>query len=91
MLLLSKYVLDAKPYNTYNYLINTSSTNNTSSTTITWEKCTLRTWLNGTFKTTAFSTSEQQQIALTHLDNPNTPILTRMAAMPRMTTSFCSR
>ena len=62
MLLLSKYVLDAKPYNTYN---------NTSFTTITWEKCTLRTWLNGTFKTTAFSTSEQQQIALTHLDNPN--------------------
>lgn len=59
MLLLSKYVLDAKQYH--------------ESVFITWEKCTLRTWLNGTFKTTAFSTSEQQQIALTHLDNPNSP------------------
>ena len=60
MLLLSKYVLDAKPYNT-------------SSTSITWEKCTLRTWLNGTFKTTAFTPSEQQLIALTPLENLNNP------------------
>ena len=60
MLLLSEYVLDAKPYNT-------------SYTSITWEKCTLRTWLNGTFKTTAFTSSEQQFILQTPLTNPNNP------------------
>ena len=60
MLLLSKYVLDAKPYNT-------------EDVSITWENSTLRTWLNDTFKTTAFTSSEQQQIALTHLENPDNP------------------
>ena len=60
ILLLSKYVLDAKPYNT-------------EDVSITWENSTLRTWLNGTFKTTAFTTSEQQQIAQTPLENPNNP------------------
>ncbi|MBQ1926235.1 MAG: hypothetical protein II180_08970 [Proteobacteria bacterium] len=60
MLLLSKYVLDAKPCHT-------------EKTAITWENSTLRTWLNDTFKTTAFTSSEQQQIALTHLENPDNP------------------
>ena len=32
-----------------------------------------RTWLNGTFKTTAFTPSEQQLIALTPLETPNNP------------------
>ena len=63
LLLLSEYVLDARTYNE----------ENEESVSITWEECALRTWLNGTFKTTAFTSSEQSQIALTHLDNPNNP------------------
>ena len=45
-LLLSKYVLDAKPYYT-------------EGTDITWETCTLRTWLNNYFLNNA---SSQEQI-----------------------------
>ena len=55
-LLISRYTLDAKPYNT-------------SSTDITWEKCTLRTWLNGNFLNAAFSTNEQRGILTTTVDN----------------------
>ncbi len=35
---------------------------NETYTSITWENCTLRTWLNGTFYNTAFSSSEQGAI-----------------------------
>ena len=45
-ILLSQYVLDARPYNGLGMKI-------------TWEKCSLRKWLNGTFLETAFSESEQ--------------------------------
>ena len=55
-LLISRYTLDAKPYNT-------------SYTDITWEKCTLRTWLNGNFLNAAFSTNEQRGILTTTVDN----------------------
>ena len=55
-LLLSRYGLDAKPYNT-------------EYTSITWEKCTLRTWLNGTFMNKAFTAQEQGGILLTNVDN----------------------
>ena len=55
-LLLSRYGLDAQPYNT--------SGGNT-----TWEKCTLRTWLNGTFLKKAFTTEEQATIMVTAVDN----------------------
>ena len=51
-LLLSKYGLDVKPYNT-------------EWTGITWEKCTLRTWLNGEFLNKAFSAGEQSAILMT--------------------------
>ena len=57
-LLVSKYGLDAKPYNT-------------EYTDITWEECTLRTWLNETFLNTAFSAEEQEGILLTNVDNGN--------------------
>jgi hypothetical protein len=60
MLLLSEYVLDAQPYHT-------------SSTSITWEGSSLRSWLNNTFMTAAFSATEQAKILTTHLDNPNNP------------------
>ena len=51
-LLISKYVLDCQKYN------------NTWSDT-TWEKCTLRKWLNETFLNVAFSTNEQNSILVT--------------------------
>lgn len=59
VLLISKYCLDCKPYNT-------------SFTQVTWETCTLRKWLNDTFMRTAFSEKEQQRILLTHNNNPDT-------------------
>ncbi len=55
-LLLSRCGLDAKPYNT-------------EFTDITWENCTLRTWLNGTFLNKAFSKTEQGAILTTVVDN----------------------
>lgn len=55
-LLISRYALDAKPYNT-------------SNTSVTWETCTLRTWLNGTFYNKAFSSDEQAAILTTNVDN----------------------
>ena len=55
-LLLSRYGLDAQPYHT-------------SYTSITWEKCTLRTWLNDDFINRAFTAAEQSAILLTNVDN----------------------
>ncbi|MDO4492395.1 MAG: DUF6273 domain-containing protein [Clostridia bacterium] len=55
-LLIAKYGLDAKPYNT-------------KDTSVTWEKCTLRTWLNGEFLNKAFTAEEQKAILTTEVDN----------------------
>lgn len=55
-LLISRYGLELKPYNT-------------RETSITWEKCSLRTWLNQLFITKAFDISEQAAILLTKVDN----------------------
>lgn len=55
-LLISRYGLDAQPYNT-------------DFTNVTWETCTLRTWLNGTFYNKAFSSAEQSAILTTNVDN----------------------
>ena len=55
-LLLSKYGLEAKPYNT-------------EYTDVTWETCTLRAWLNSDFLNKAFSTEEQSAILTTTVDN----------------------
>ena len=55
-LLLSRYGLDAKAYNT-------------EYTGISWEKCTLRTWLNDTFLNKVFTVQEQTGILLTNVDN----------------------
>ena len=55
-LLISRYGLDVQPYNR-------ESTDNT------WEKCTLRTWLNGTFLNKAFTAQEQEGILVTNVDN----------------------
>lgn len=55
-LLLSKYGLDAKPYNT-------------EWTEVTWETCTLRAWLNNDFMNQAFNVGEQSAILITTVDN----------------------
>lgn len=55
-LLISRYGLDAQKYNTIN-------------TGVTWEKCTLRTWLNNAFYNKAFSSAEQAAILTTDVDN----------------------
>lgn len=55
-LLISRYALDVQPYNK-------------DYTSATWETCTLRTWLNGTFYNKAFSSAEQAAILTTNVDN----------------------
>ncbi len=62
-LLISKYGLDAKPYNT-------KWGNNTWENT--WEECTLRAWLNKDFLQKAFSREEQSAILMTAVDNGST-------------------
>ncbi|MCR5475372.1 MAG: DUF6273 domain-containing protein [Lachnospiraceae bacterium] len=50
---------------------------NDDDTSVTWETCTLRTWLNGTssgnFYNDAFDSKEQGAIASTTVTNPNNP------------------
>ena len=48
-LVISKYALDCKPYNT-------------NCTNVTWETCTLRKWLNNEFLDSAFSANEKAMI-----------------------------
>ena len=55
-LLISKYGLDAKPYNT-------------PYVSVTWENCTLRNWLNNDFFKTAFTLKEQSAIITTMVEN----------------------
>lgn len=59
LLLLSKYALDCRPYNEKLYA--------------TWEKCSLRSWLNSEFYETAFNQTEQEQIATTKVKNEDNP------------------
>ncbi len=61
VLLISKYALDAQPYNT-NWLRKT------------WESCSLRKWLNGDFYNSAFSPAEQERILSVINVNPDHPI-----------------
>jgi len=61
LLLVSKQALDCQQYNT-------------SHTDVTWENCSLRKWMNGTFLNNAFSAEEQAQIQSTNVSagkNPN--------------------
>ena len=55
-LLISRYGLDSQPYNTEN-------------AEVTWEQCTLRTWLNNDFYQRAFIDAEKEAILTTMVDN----------------------
>lgn len=73
--LLSKYVLDGRPYDT-NFDLDAEITaaigGKPYSYRATWEKSTIRTWLNEEFYNTAFNSSEQESILLSHVENlPN--------------------
>ena len=60
VLVVSKYCLDCKPYNT-------------EYTDVTWETCTLRKWLNNDFKNAAFTSAEQAKIPTVNIANKNNP------------------
>ena len=60
MLVISKYALDCKPYNT-------------SLESVTWETCSLRKWLNETFVNNAFNTDEQKMIISTEVTADKNP------------------
>ena len=55
-LLISKYGLDCQPYHN-------------QWKDVTWEKCTLRNWLNQTFLSAAFTADEQKAIPVSDVDN----------------------
>ena len=61
-LLISRYGLDAQPYNA-------------EYTDATWETCTLRTWLNSTFLNKAFTAEEQKAILTTSVINTNLKLI----------------
>lgn len=61
LLLLSKYALDCKKYNERRG-------------NVTWETCTLRSWLNGEFYSTAFDGTEQGRILMTTVKNEDNPV-----------------
>lgn len=60
MLLISKDGLDDQRYNE-------------KGSGVTWENCSLRTWLNDTFLNAAFSADEQEAVVLTTITNPDNP------------------
>ena len=61
-LLISRYGLDGQRYN---------DDWSDEVHVVTWETCTLRTWLNNTFLNKAFSKEEQKAIVLSDVDNSN--------------------
>lgn len=60
-LVVSKYALDCKQYNT-------------SNTDVTWETCSLRKWLNNDFLNSAFVTGEQEKIQNTYIPADKYPV-----------------
>ena len=60
LLLMSKYALDAQPYHEVQE-------------EVTWETCTLRSWLNEEFYNTAFNSKEQKYIKETYVVNEDNP------------------
>lgn len=62
-LLVSKYVIESQPYNTKEYAEDGGE--------VTWENCTLRTWLNDEFFNQAFTDAEKSVIKTVTLKNPD--------------------
>ncbi len=60
LLLISRYSLDSLPYHDYDGAVS-------------WDQCTLRKWLNGTFLSEAFTKEERARIATTELVNNGHP------------------
>ena len=60
VLIISEKALDRQRYNT-------------SNTNVTWETCSLRKWMNGTFLNNAFSAEEQAQIQNTNVSADENP------------------
>ena len=60
VLVVSKYALDCKPFNT-------------NDISVTWETCTLRNWLNNDFKNAAFTSEEQAKIPTVTVENKKHP------------------
>ncbi len=60
MILISRYILDSHAYND-------------DFSDVTWETCSLRTWLNNDFLNAAFSPAEQAQLITTTLANNDNP------------------
>ena len=61
ILVISRYGLDTKPYNK-------------ERKDITWEKCTLRSWLNSDFYNAAFSADEKKAIVQTEVSADKNPV-----------------
>ncbi|MCR5521153.1 MAG: DUF6273 domain-containing protein [Lachnospiraceae bacterium] len=61
LFVVSKYALDAVPYNKY------------KDTKVTWETCTLRKWLNEKFYNAAFNKDEKNLIKTTTVENFDNP------------------
>jgi len=59
-LLISKYIIDCQPYNSYDRKV-------------TWENCSLRTYMNGTMISNLFTTEQQKYIVNAPLKNENSP------------------
>ena len=61
VLLISKHILEEKPYNT-------------DWVDVTWETCTVRKWLNSDFVKKAFTDSEQQKIKMVNVYTTGNPL-----------------
>ena len=61
LLLISRFVLDVREYNETNE-------------DVTWEKCSLRKWLNDIFLKSAFTKEEQSFLVASSLENENHPV-----------------
>ena len=61
LLIVSKYALDCQPYNTI-------------CTDTSWEKCSLRYWLNSSFLDSAFNAEEQRKILTTVVNAADNPV-----------------
>ena len=71
-LLISKYILDARPYDNYGVGYTWYLTNPRPVSDATWATCSLRGWLGGTFMYTAFTSEEIQKIkSYTSTDTKN--------------------